>query len=62
MNDREPDYMDLDDDRKLGYCKRCDAETYLVKQDAGLGRIEYWGAKSVHHDWRDVCSECREEV
>jgi len=62
MTDREPDYLDLDDDRKLGYCKHCKAETYHVKQDCGIGRYEYQGSKGIHVDWQDVCTECGNEL
>ena len=56
----EPD-VDVEDAR-YGFCWNCDCNVRSVKADFGIGPYEYWGSKEVHHDWRDVCPTCEEEI
>lgn len=38
-------------------CSECGTHTSAYRFNAGIGPIEYWGAKSVHNDWR-IGSTC----
>lgn len=62
MSDYEPDYQDLDDETRYGWCKHCAKDVVLVKRDIGIGLYEYQGAKGVHIDLRDHCGDCGEEL
>ncbi|TDV06034.1 hypothetical protein [Paraburkholderia caballeronis] len=54
---------DLDQDEgTYGFCPRCECNVRTVRVDFGIGSYEYWGARGVHHDWRDVCPECEGDV
>ena len=55
MNDREPDYLDLDTDR-YAFCKHCERETVIVKRDFGTG--ERMGSRGFHVDILDCCADC----
>lgn len=42
------------------YCGECKKECEVHITDNGIGPVEYWGAKSVHHDYgleSDCCDE-----
>jgi hypothetical protein len=56
----EPD-LDIDEGR-YGFCATCEINVRSVRVDFGIGCVEYWGARSVHHDWRDVCPSCDGDV
>lgn len=46
----------------LGYCNECECNVHSVRVDFGIGPNEYWGSRSVHHDWRDVCPTCEGDL
>jgi hypothetical protein len=58
LSDREPDYLDRDDDTHRGYCPSCKANVTAKSVDFGIGSYEYWGCRSVHVDIREVCPDC----
>lgn len=42
------------------YCGSCKEPCDIGWVDDGIGPVEFWGAKSWHHDWNPV-SDCCEE-
>jgi len=59
----EYDDIDLDEpEGKYGFCASCECNVTTVQRDEGIGAYEYWGCTGVHHDWRDVCPTCGDEV
>jgi hypothetical protein len=45
-----------------GYCSNCKEHVLVDIEDYGLGKTEFWGSVSTHHDYRAVCSQCEEEL
>jgi hypothetical protein len=62
LSDREPDYLDLDDDARHGYCPACKCNVTAKSMDFGIGCFEYWGSREVHVDIREVCPECEGDL
>jgi hypothetical protein len=60
LADIEPDVSD--DEGAYGWCKRCECEAPIVKQDMGIGRFEYHGSKEIHRDMQWVCRECGDQI
>jgi len=56
MTEREPDYLDLDNDDKYAFCSTCQKETVIVKRDFGTG--ERLGSRGFHVDILDCCADC----
>lgn len=54
------DPRDFEDDQHYsGYCGNCGKfVSQTVTEDHGIGPYEYWGARGVHHDNREVCPHC----
>jgi hypothetical protein len=42
-------------------CGHCGENCNVVEIDEGIGPYEYWGAKSVHHDFVKVSDCCHED-
>jgi hypothetical protein len=62
MTDYEPDYTDVDDETRYGFCKHCKKETVIVERDVGIGRYEFQGCRGIHRDMQDCCGECGDEI
>ena len=43
----------------MNECPNC-GEVEGRWQDEGIGAYEFWGAKSIDHDWQYVCPYCEE--
>jgi hypothetical protein len=56
----EPDVEPVEG--RYGFCWNCEHNVHAVRADHGIGGFEYWGSKGIHHDWRDVCSQCGEDL
>lgn len=44
------------------FCSVCNETTSVVSIDYGIGSYEFWGHKSINHDWGAECSECGERI
>ena len=48
----EPDHLSV-------YCRDCGSWIeQTVTEDHGIGPYEFWGAKGVQHDYRELCPAC----
>lgn len=45
-----------------GTCPACKKECRVINEDCGIGAYEYWGARGVHHDWRQFSDCCGEDM
>lgn len=54
--------FDPSDYGRHAYCRFCGCDVIVGQSDFGIGLTEYWGARGVHRDMRDVCCECGEEL
>jgi hypothetical protein len=60
--EREEAREHADDTAIYFVCHHCGKEATVVRRDFGIGRYEYQGARGIHRDERECCSECGEEL
>lgn len=56
MDDIDP--RDCIDAAPSKWCTCCKEMVDTVMVDEGIGETEYWGSRSVHHDWVMECGQC----